>query len=74
MLIDAELGGAMLTPESLKPGADKKMVGSVLIYEAENIEQVKELVYGQSANHPLTITVLTRIVPADVYYTAKVAS
>jgi len=39
-----KLGGAMLTPESLQPGAEKKMIGSVMIYEAENIEEVKALV------------------------------
>lgn len=36
----------MVTPESLQPGAEKKMTGSVMIYEAENIEDVKALVYG----------------------------
>ncbi|KAJ7707832.1 hypothetical protein B0H16DRAFT_1481541 [Mycena metata] len=34
------VGGAMLTPESLT-GADKKLTGSVLIYQAENLETVR---------------------------------
>ncbi|KAJ7182773.1 hypothetical protein C8R43DRAFT_868690 [Mycena crocata] len=37
------LGGAFLTPESLT-GADKKTIGSLLIYEAENIEIVTKMV------------------------------
>ncbi|KAJ6532738.1 hypothetical protein DFH09DRAFT_1182132, partial [Mycena vulgaris] len=37
------VGGALLTPESLT-GADKKMIGSILIYEAENIEAVRTMV------------------------------
>ncbi|KAJ7484410.1 hypothetical protein FB451DRAFT_1232436 [Mycena latifolia] len=37
------VGGALLTPESLT-GADKKMVGSIMIYEAENIEAVRTMV------------------------------
>ncbi|KAJ7165876.1 hypothetical protein C8R46DRAFT_291402 [Mycena filopes] len=34
------VGGAMLTPESIT-GGDRKMTGSVVIYEAENIETVR---------------------------------
>ncbi|KAJ7698617.1 hypothetical protein B0H17DRAFT_1196720 [Mycena rosella] len=37
------VGGALLTPESLT-GADKKMVGSILICEAENIEVVRKMI------------------------------
>ncbi|KAJ7148620.1 hypothetical protein C8R43DRAFT_888729 [Mycena crocata] len=37
------VGGALLTPESLT-GADKKMIGSVIIYQAENIEAVTTMV------------------------------
>ncbi|KAJ7512466.1 hypothetical protein B0H11DRAFT_1844252 [Mycena galericulata] len=37
------MGGAVLTPESLT-GADKKLVGSVLIFEAENIETVRTMI------------------------------
>jgi len=37
------MGGAMLTPESLT-GGDKKMVGSLMIFEAENIEAVKTMI------------------------------
>ena len=39
-----ELGGAMLTPESVQLGQEKKMVGSVLIFEAETLDAVKTLV------------------------------
>ncbi|PCH35759.1 hypothetical protein WOLCODRAFT_156458 [Wolfiporia cocos MD-104 SS10] len=38
-----KVGGAMLTPESLTSD-EKKMVGSVLIYEASNIEAVRKIV------------------------------
>jgi len=41
--VKVHVGGAMLTPESLT-GADKKMVGSVIIYEAENIEVVRKII------------------------------
>ncbi|KAJ7731099.1 hypothetical protein DFH07DRAFT_755863 [Mycena maculata] len=39
------VGGALLTPESLT-GADKKMasIGSMMIFEAENIEAVRTMV------------------------------
>jgi hypothetical protein len=40
-----ELGGAMLAPESLQAGAAIKMTGSVVIYEAESLEEAKGLVY-----------------------------
>lgn len=43
----------MVTPESLQPGAEKKMTGSVIIYEAESIEDVKALVYG---TQPFTLS------------------
>ncbi|KAJ7738066.1 hypothetical protein DFH07DRAFT_841369 [Mycena maculata] len=36
-------GGVLLTPESLT-GGEKKMVGSVSIYEAESIEAVRKIV------------------------------
>lgn len=39
------LGGVLLTPESIAtPTSDKKMVGSMFICEAENIEEVKKVV------------------------------
>ena len=34
----------MLTPESIQRGHEKKMVGSVIIFEAETLEAVKKLV------------------------------
>ena len=33
----------MLTPESIVPGAEKKMVGSVFVCEAESLEAVRNL-------------------------------
>ncbi|KAH6914210.1 hypothetical protein BKA70DRAFT_1260736 [Coprinopsis sp. MPI-PUGE-AT-0042] len=40
-----KLGGAMLTPESIEsPTAQKKMTGSVFVFEAESLEEVKQLV------------------------------
>ncbi|RDB25246.1 hypothetical protein Hypma_008016 [Hypsizygus marmoreus] len=39
------VGGVLLTPESIAtPTSDKKMVGSVFICEAQNIEEVKKMV------------------------------
>jgi len=39
------VGGVLLTPESIAtPTSDKKMVGSMFICEAENIEEVKKVV------------------------------
>jgi len=38
------LGGAMLSPESLQPGAERKMVGSVMIFEADSLEDANALV------------------------------
>ncbi|KAJ7512440.1 hypothetical protein B0H11DRAFT_1844214 [Mycena galericulata] len=37
------IAGALLTPESLF-SADKKMIGSMFIFEAENIEVVKKII------------------------------
>ncbi|KAJ7255373.1 hypothetical protein C8J57DRAFT_1346331 [Mycena rebaudengoi] len=37
------IAGAVLTPESLLTD-DKKMIGSVFIFEAENIEAVKKII------------------------------
>ncbi|OCH93470.1 hypothetical protein OBBRIDRAFT_790176 [Obba rivulosa] len=39
-----KVGGAMLSPESIQPGAEKKMIGSTMIYEAESLEAVEKLV------------------------------
>ena len=36
-----EIGGAMLSPESIT-GGDKKMVGSAFIIEAESLEHVEK--------------------------------
>jgi hypothetical protein len=33
----------MITPESLEPGAEKKMVGSFMLFEAESVEEVKKI-------------------------------
>ncbi|EAU91565.1 hypothetical protein CC1G_02054 [Coprinopsis cinerea okayama7 len=42
-----KLGGAVLTPESISsPTAQKKMVGSAFIFEAESLEEVKKMVEG----------------------------
>ncbi len=41
----AELGGALLTPESIATAdATKKMVGSMMVYEASSIQDVEETV------------------------------
>ncbi|KAJ6491303.1 hypothetical protein C8R47DRAFT_941259, partial [Mycena vitilis] len=39
------VGGALLTPESLT-GGEKKMVGSMIIFQAENIEAVRAIIEG----------------------------
>lgn len=44
-LSSAEIGGAMLTPESIDtPTSDRKMVGSVLIMEAESLAAVRKAI------------------------------
>ncbi|KAJ7636945.1 hypothetical protein FB45DRAFT_1025035 [Roridomyces roridus] len=40
--IVVHVGGAMLTPESLAPDAETKMVGSIIIFEADNIDVVRK--------------------------------
>ena len=40
----AEFGGAFLAPELTDEKGRKKMMGSVLFYEAENIEEVRKVV------------------------------
>lgn len=40
----AEVLGPTLTPESILPGAEQKMNGSLLIAEATSIEEVKKIV------------------------------
>lgn len=42
----AEAFGPTLTPESVLPGAERKMNGSLLIVEASSIEEVKNIVEG----------------------------
>lgn len=44
----AEVLGPTLTPESVLPGAEKKMNGSLLIVEASSIEDVKRIVEGDA--------------------------
>ncbi|TFK25551.1 hypothetical protein FA15DRAFT_590427 [Coprinopsis marcescibilis] len=42
-----KLGGAVLTPESIaSPSAQRKMIGSVFIFEAESLEDVKKMIEG----------------------------
>ncbi|KLO12330.1 hypothetical protein SCHPADRAFT_915678 [Schizopora paradoxa] len=42
-----KLGGALLTPESIvTPDASKKMVGSMMIFEAANIKEVENVIKG----------------------------
>jgi uncharacterized protein YciI len=40
----AEFGGAILAPELTDEKGRKKMMGSVVFYEAESIEEVRKLV------------------------------
>jgi len=41
------VGGLLLTPESIElPTADKKMIGSMFICEAETLAEVKKIVEG----------------------------
>jgi hypothetical protein len=44
----AEVLGPTLTPESVLPGAEQKMNGSLLIAEATSIEEVKKIVEGDA--------------------------
>ncbi|KAF8638015.1 hypothetical protein AX16_010647 [Volvariella volvacea WC 439] len=46
------VGGPLLTPESLEPGAQKKMIGSTMIFEAESIEEVRKVI----ENDPYYVT------------------
>lgn len=40
-----EVGGAMLTPESIaSPPAEKKLTGSVMIFKAESLEAVRKMI------------------------------
>jgi uncharacterized protein len=42
----SEVGGAMLTEDSIAASAtDRKFVGSVMIFEASSIEEVKKAIY-----------------------------
>ena len=42
---ELEYGNAFLTPESIAPGVtEKKMIGSVMIFEAASIEEVRKLI------------------------------
>lgn len=42
----AEVLGPTLTPESVLPGAEQRMNGSLLVVEASSIEEVKRVVEG----------------------------
>ena len=40
-----EAGNAFLTPESISPGVtEKEMIGSVMVFEAESLEEVRKIV------------------------------
>ncbi|KDQ09787.1 hypothetical protein BOTBODRAFT_116673 [Botryobasidium botryosum FD-172 SS1] len=39
---DLKIGGAILTPESILPDAQKKMIGSAFIVAAEDIESLRK--------------------------------
>jgi len=57
-----KVGGATLTPESLT-GGDKKLTGSVLIFEAESLEAVRKMVesdvyYTSGVWNPETLVIL----------------
>jgi len=40
-----KIGGALLTPESIaSPTAEKKMIGSMMIFESESLESLKKLI------------------------------
>lgn len=55
----AGLGGPLLSPESIAPGAtaaDRRLVGSGMIYEAASLEAVR------------------KVLEADIYYTSGVVS
>jgi hypothetical protein len=38
-------GGAMVSPETYRSVTGKKMIGSAMIFEAENIDVVRKLIY-----------------------------
>jgi hypothetical protein len=38
------MGGAVLTPESIEPDRDVNMIGSVLVFESETLEEVRKVV------------------------------
>ena len=45
LLFSTEVAGGLITPESQDAApADKRFVGSVLLYEADSIEEVRKLV------------------------------
>jgi len=55
----AEVLGPTLTPESVLPGVEEKMNGSLLVIEASSIEEVKVVVesdvfYSNNVVSPLT--------------------
>ena len=57
----AEVLGPTLTPESILPGAEKKLNGSLLVVEASSIEEVKSIVesdayYNNNVVSPLSPT------------------
>ncbi|KAK7018201.1 YCII domain-containing protein [Favolaschia claudopus] len=69
--IRAPVGGALLTPESLT-GDSKKMIGSMVIYEAETIEEVRRLVeadiyYTAGVWDPERLVILP-FIPARPFY------
>ena len=58
-----ELGGVMLTPESIETAtSDKKMTGSVLIMEAENINAVRNIVQNDIYYTSGVVSVLLYII------------
>ena len=55
----AEVLGPTLTPESVLPGAEQKMNGSLLVVETSTIEEVKDIVESDVFNINNVVSLLT---------------
>ena len=84
----AEVGGAMLAPESItSPTAEKKFIGSAMIMEAESLEKMTEIIHSDiyytsgvvcalffAAAHGISDNLLTLVGSGEIGYSSFLAS
>lgn len=56
-----------MTPESLSPGADQKLIGSIMVFEAANINEVREIIESDIYYKSSVVSLRHAIKPGQVF-------